>query len=123
MSRVVYGVGGLIPAHPSQNRVEQWDDGTSTYTRWNAAGTVVESRAFTAPEATLATLDTASATATTNKATLESRATTALANNATFLAIGAPSNAQIVAQAQALTRQVDALIRLALGRLDTITDA
>lgn len=38
----------------------------------------------------------------------------AIAANAAFLAVGSPSSAQAVAQVQALTRQVDALIRLAL---------
>lgn len=39
---------------------------------------------------------------------------TALANNQTFLAIASPTNAQAVSQVQALTRQVDALIKVVL---------
>lgn len=35
----------------------------------------------------------------------------ALADNATFLALGTPSNAQVLAQVRALTRQVNQLIR------------
>lgn len=55
-----------------------------------------------------------------NKATIQSRAESALENNRTFLAITSPTNAQIVAQVKALTRQNNALIRLALGRFDAI---
>lgn len=53
-----------------------------------------------------------------NRATIEQQAATALANNRTFLAIASPTNAQVVAQAKALTRQNNALIRLILGKLD-----
>ena len=62
-------------------------------------------------------------TAQQNQQTLESRAQTALTNNQTFLAISSPTNTQSVAQVQALTRQVDGIIRLLLGLLDTITDS
>lgn len=55
------------------------------------------------------------ATSATNEAALLAKAKTALTNNATFLAIASPTNAQAVAQVQALTRQVNALIRL-VGR-------
>lgn len=47
-----------------------------------------------------------------NERTLRDRASTALANNRDFLAITTPTNAQVVAQVKALTRQVQALIRL-----------
>lgn len=53
---------------------------------------------------------------------------TAMSNNATFIAIAAPTNAQIVAQVKALSqqqnlllREVSALLRLALGALDDTT--
>ena len=49
--------------------------------------------------------------------TLVTAAQTALANNHTFLALPSPTAAQSVAQVQALTRQIDALIRLAVGDL------
>lgn len=53
-----------------------------------------------------------------NRTTIEQQAATALANNKSFLAIASPTTAQITAQVKALTRQNNALIRLALGRLD-----
>jgi hypothetical protein len=58
-----------------------------------------------------------------NVVTLLQRAQTALTNNQTFLAIASPTQAQAVAQVQALTRQVDGLIRFLLGTFDTITDS
>jgi hypothetical protein len=56
-----------------------------------------------------------------NRADLTAKATTALASNATFLALGAPTNAQVLTQVQRLTRENSALIRLALGLLDDIS--
>lgn len=54
----------------------------------------------------------------TNRADLEAKAGTALTTNATFLAIANPTTAQVTTQVKALTRQVDALIRLVTNRLD-----
>jgi hypothetical protein len=49
------------------------------------------------------------------QATIRQNAKTALANNTIYLALNPPTQAQVVAQVAALTRQVDALIRLAVG--------
>lgn len=62
-------------------------------------------------------------TAGANQETLRQRAQTALTNNQTFLAIASPTQAQAVTQVQALTRQVDGLIRFLLGAFDTIADS
>jgi hypothetical protein len=56
-----------------------------------------------------------------NGKTLRDRATTALTGNATYLALASPTTAQNTAQIRALTRQMDALIRLTVGALDTTT--
>ena len=48
----------------------------------------------------------------TNTQTLLQKATTALQNNQNYLALSTPTNAQAVAQVSALTRQMDALIRV-----------
>lgn len=53
-----------------------------------------------------------------NREAVEAKAVQGLALNATFLAIAAPTNAQVLAQTQRLTRECSALIRLLLGLLD-----
>lgn len=59
-----------------------------------------------------------------NAQTLLQRAAQALTNNATYLARQSPTSAQNTAQIQALTRQVNALIRLlAVDDTSTITDS
>lgn len=60
----------------------------------------------------------AEAAAVANAATIRDRATQALSTNADFLALASPNNAQNAAQVKALTRQVNGLVRLVLGRLD-----
>lgn len=54
-----------------------------------------------------------------NEVTLRDRAMSALMNNADFLAIASPTNAEAIAQVRALTRQVNALIRLSQGVFDS----
>lgn len=60
-------------------------------------------------------------TAGANQQTLLAAAQAAITNNVAFLAIPAPTQAQGLAQIQALTRQVDALIRFALNMFDATT--
>lgn len=57
----------------------------------------------------------------TNSATIKAQARNALTLNATYLAIGAPTNAQTAAQVRALTQQVNGVIRLSIGALDATT--
>ncbi len=59
------------------------------------------------------------ATADTNNTTLRQQAETAITNNIDYLAIVGPTNAQVVAQVRALTRHVDGIIRLVIGKLDS----
>ena len=57
----------------------------------------------------------------TNRTTIETQARTAYTNNRAFLAIATPTNAQVLAQTKALTRQVNALIRL-VAATDLLSD-
>lgn len=56
-----------------------------------------------------------------NAADLRTKATNAISGNITALGVANPTNAQVIAQVKALTRQNNALIRLLLGQLD-VTD-
>ncbi len=59
---------------------------------------------------------------TVNERSIRDKAKQALAINTTFLALATPTNAQNAAQLKALTRQVNALIRLTLNSLDDVSD-
>ena len=77
------------------------------------------SRRLTAAEVTSSTL--ASSQATTNGDLLRTRANAALAANAAYLAVGTPTTAQVVAQVALLTRECNAMLRLALNSLGDIS--
>lgn len=54
-----------------------------------------------------------------NEESLRVKARAALQTNSDFLAVASPSNAAVVAQVKALTRQNSTLIRLTIGALDS----
>lgn len=110
----------LVIYFPGTTTVAQsWDDLTDTYTAYDQAGNVVTTRPFTADETARAQTLEASVTAENNRATLVNAATTAVANNQTFLGLASPTAAQQLSQLQALTRQVNALIRLVVNDLQS----
>lgn len=99
---------------------DQWDDNTSTYTTYEpTTGLQITSRAYTADETAAAQVRAKLATANANLANVQSKANTALTNNQTYLGIASPTNAQNAAQVQALTKQMDAVIRILMQLLDT----
>jgi hypothetical protein len=58
-----------------------------------------------------------------NAAALRAKAVAALGANANFLALSPPTTAQSVSQVRALTLQIDAVIRVVLGLVDTTDGA
>lgn len=101
---------------PSMSRgnsaaLETWDTDTGLYTRY-LLGEIVEQRPLTQAELDAFADTVRDQLRDTNRAQLLQKAATALSNNATFLALNPPTTAQAVAQVNALTRQVSALIRL-----------
>ena len=81
------------------------------YTPEEAAQAVTDAQAAAAQKAILDALNT-------NRATLTQQATTALQANRDFLALAAPTNAQVLAQVKMLTRETTAVIRLLTNALD-----
>jgi hypothetical protein len=79
---------------------------------YNADGTVASTRAYTAAENAAADAAAQTTLYAVNEAALLAKVPTALTANATYLALGAPTNAQTLAQVQRLTRQVNALLKL-----------
>lgn len=102
---------------------QQWDDTTRQYTAWEPDGTVKETREYSPAENLEADARAAVASSeATTVADLLSRARTALEANTAFLAVTSPTTAQAVAQVRALTRQVNALIRITTRALDSTSD-
>lgn len=100
---------------------ESWNDDTNprVVTLWDAAGAILPGypRNYTAAEVAATDARIAAETIETNRAALIAKARAAQTTNATFLAINSPTTAQLQAQSKALTRQTNALIKLAVGDL------
>lgn len=113
---------------PTSHARDEWDDATATYRGYDADGILVEERPYTDTE-------NQSADETANRDTLRTRASDALARNLAdvaanqaFLAITSPTTGQAVAQVKTLSgqssyqaRELNALIRLVLNRLEDTT--
>lgn len=91
------------------------DDVANTVTTFDGSGAQTGQRPITAVE--LAALG--HQTQATNATTLIQKGAAAIAANLTYLAIVTPNNAQVVAQVNALTLQVNALMRLATQALNS----
>lgn len=106
----------MIPADawPRGDRTEWGDDDTRTHHDFLNETT----RPYTAEENAAAAERDVRRTQDTNRATLVERARAALTTNRDFLAVPTPTNAQTLAQVRALTRQMNAALRLLVGDLD-----
>lgn len=96
---------------PAGDLLIEWDDETRTVT--DHTDDPATKRPYTAEENAAADERAALRTEETNRETLIKRATEALTANRAYLAIGSPTTAQNAAQIRALTRQMNAVIRLA----------
>ena len=95
------------------------DSASGLATAFNPDGTVASTRPLTTSESAALAAQAAAATQGMNQTQLLAQAATAIANNITFLGLATPTQAQAVAQVQALTRQVNALLRLSASLLDS----
>lgn len=129
-----YHIGGLRNAPPGNGRAEELDEGAGTFTSWNDDGSQSLQRALTPEESAVLAAQVEATTAATNAGTLKTKAKQALATNAAYLAQPAipasPNLATLTAavrvirqQVDALTRQVNGLIRLELSSLDDVSDS
>lgn len=110
-----YHIGGWLRDATAENKAEEWDSETGTYTAWDDRGNVVEQRPFTSGEDAAFRERVKEEARTTNQAAIVQQARTAVSSNASYLAIGTPTNAQVAAQVRALTQQNNKIIRVLLG--------
>lgn len=98
MSRKVYDAGELV---------EEWDDSTRTFRRFED-GVLVEERSYADEERAASSIQT-------NMEILTQAARDGLATNRDFLAMTSPTDAETLAQVRSLTRQMGAVVRLVVG--------
>lgn len=94
---------------------QRWDDVTRFYYEFDTSGVQTLARAYTTQENIDADGRATDLTRATNLANLYQQAQGAFSTNTTFLGLSAPTNAQVVAQVQALTRQSSKVIHVLLG--------
>jgi hypothetical protein len=119
-------VAGLIVEQRDASVVEQWDLTALTYRRWDCT-VLVEERPFNDAEVQTKNVRQTDQARQANETALIAKARAAFSSNAAYLAKvagGTATNADHIGQVPALTRQMQGLIRLAVGAdlLDAITD-
>jgi hypothetical protein len=93
---------------------EHWDDDIFKVTFYGEGGVTLYQRDYTPIEIAEAN----TIVQNTNRSLIFQQALDAIAANKAFIALTAPTNAQVLAQMKALSRQVDGLMRLALNKFD-----
>lgn len=108
---MAYEIGGRVR--------ERRDDTARVFRAYDTAGVETQTLAYDAVENADADQRAIAARDAANGTTLRDKARQAIAVNDTFLALPAPTNAQVLLQVQRLTRENTALIRLVIGALDS----
>jgi type 1 fimbria pilin len=98
--------------------IQQWDDTNREFTTWDAEGNPT-SRPYTVEENAQADIRALRQAESTNETSLRDKLRLALTANNDYLAISSPTAAQTTAQVKLLSRQANALIRLANQQLDS----
>lgn len=113
-----YHPGGYNPTlSPGNGRAEEIDSTTGVVSRWHRDGSLIGSSPIT-PEQTSLMLSTDTTIASIkNSSTLEDRLRNLKADNDAYLLNATPTAGQIETQVRKLTRECNALIRLALRDL------
>lgn len=109
----------MIPedARPHGDRISWADDEGRAV--WDFSTDPYTTRPYSEAENIEADIRAAAAVVAANRSTLTGQAMAALAGNRDFLALASPTNAQTLAQVKALTRQMNAVIRLLVGDLSS----
>jgi hypothetical protein len=102
-----------------REELERLADTTVEFRAYDGADELLEQRPATPQE--IATYEQAETNATI--AELRAQGEKALGKNADFLALDPPTNPQIAAQVEALTKQMNGLIRQVLQQWDDISDS
>jgi len=122
VKRVTYHVGGYVSGAAHQNISEEWDSVANTFTTWDVLGNQTLQRPLTAGEQSQFADELAADNRNENKKAVNEKAQQALTANAAYLAIPAPTAAEVRSQTELLTKEVNGLIRLLINRLDDISD-
>lgn len=96
MSIVMYYPGGYEGAAAAQNKAEQWDDATQTYTAWDTSGNVTQTRPYTTAEAATLQAQQLKASLVVNQTTIQANVTAHMATISAWIAAN-PSGAVLTA--------------------------
>jgi hypothetical protein len=129
MSIITYYPGGHTPTAPALNIQTMWNDTNSTVTQWDTNGNVINTRAYTNAEQTIATAQATSNAIVNNLAQLTAASSQAITNNVTYInnasqvafPLSIAAQTLLLNQVVALTKQVDALIRITINQLNSTT--